>query len=333
MIKKITIAGLLLLGVSTVKAQHVIQTVRGIHIKADTDAKGGNEGISLFAANKELAYFTPANNVHLVRTFFKKETIFQDLTRFYGVAHFHRDANVYGNFSVSGNSTFSKIGIGITPQEGIHLSGRNIRVDGGEFQSHGPIVLHPDVDKNGDDKISFRNSQNGEMAWLQDGVFNTSRGVFNTNITTDNAQIQQGTFGSVSYTKSTGRLNLGHGKNDKISFINGDNNEMASLQNGIMTLDKVVLNIGSFPDYVFSEDYDLMPLKDVATYIKENKHLPNMPSEKEVVSKGMDVKQINTILVEKVEELTLHTIAQEEKINILLRELQAIKRELKLNQK
>lgn len=96
---------------------------------------------------------------------------------------------------------------------------------------------------------------------------------------------------------------------------------------------KVTLNVGSFPDYVFSKDYNLMPLQEVATYIKKHKHLPNMPSEAEVVANGMDIKQINTVLVEKVEELTLHTIKQEEKINTLLKELEAIKKALAVNQK
>lgn len=328
MIKKITIVGLLLLGISKVQAQHVIGTVRAIDIKADTDSQGGLEGIRFYAANKKLAEFNPSNNIFLVKTFFEKETIFEDITRYYGVTHFHRNANVYGDFSVSGNSQFSKIGFGITPQEAIHVNGRNIRVDGGEFQSNGPLVFHPDVDKTGDDKISFRNSGNNEMALLQDGILTTTKSVI-----TPEAQIQQGSFGSVSYAKNTGKLSLGHGENEKISFVDGGNNEMATLRNGVLTLDKVVLNVGSFPDYVFSKNYELMPLQELATYIKKHKHLPNMPSEAEVVAKGMDVSQINTVLVEKVEELTLHTIAQEEKINTLLKELSAIKEAIKSTQK
>jgi len=327
MIKKITLIGLLL-GVSIVQAQHVIGTVRGIDIKADTDADPTYyEGIRFYAANKKIAAFYPGYNKFYVPTHFSDRAIFNESAIFY------RKTNIYSDFEVSGNSKFSKIGLGITPTEGIHVKNKNIRVDSGEYQSWGPIILHPDVNNDGDDIISFRNSTNVEMGKIQDGVLTTNTGVFNTNISTNNAQIEQGTFGSVSYTKSTGRLNLGHGQNEKISFINGDNNEMASLQNGILTLDKVVLNVGSFPDYVFSKNYKLMPLKEVAIFIRKYKHLPKMPSEAEVVAKGMDIKQINTILVEKVEELTLHTISQEEKINTLLKELKAIRKEIKSIQK
>ncbi|KAB1155410.1 hypothetical protein F7018_13130 [Tenacibaculum aiptasiae] len=250
--------------------------------------------------------------------------------RFYadGDAFFARAANFNSGLSASGNSTFSRIGIGVTPQQAIHVKNQNVRVDNGEYQSWGALIFHPDVDNTGDDIISFRNSANGEMAKIHDGVLTTNRGVFNNSISAT-----EGNLGSVSYTQSTGRLSLGHGINGKITFLNGSNNEMAFLQNGVLTLDRVVLNVGSFPDYVFSKNYELMPLKEVAAYIQENKHLPNMPSEAEVIAKGMDIKQINTVLVEKVEELTLHTISQEEKIDTLLNELKVVEKKSKETEK
>ena len=71
-------------------------------------------------------------------------------------------------------------------------------------------------------------------------------------------------------------------------------------------------------------------------YIEENKHLPNMPSESEVVSNGMNVSQINTTLVEKIEELTLYTISQEEKLQsqdqkiaLLLKKIEALETSIK----
>ena len=51
-----------------------------------------------------------------------------------------------------------------------------------------------------------------------------------------------------------------------------------------------------------------MSLKDLTTYIQTHQKLPKMPSEQEVVQEGMDLKQLNTLLVEKVEELTLYTL-------------------------
>ena len=61
-------------------------------------------------------------------------------------------------------------------------------------------------------------------------------------------------------------------------------------------------------DYVFEKDYELMSLYEVEKYINSNKHLPGIPSEEEIVEGGVNVAKMNVLLMEKVEELTLHMI-------------------------
>lgn len=283
----------------SLNAQHVIGTVRAIDIKADTDAdKTYYEGIRFFAANKKLVEFYPNSTAFFVKNYFKAMTYFDDRAVFRQTAGFYKKTSIYSDLSVDGKSTFSSVGIGISaPEEGLHLKSKNVRVDGGQYQSWGPIELHPDVDKNGDDIVSFKNSENSEMAKLHDGVLTLN---FNSSIHSPGVlSIRPGTSNS---------------QQDIISFKNGSNQEMATLQDGVLTLDQIRLNVTTFPDYVFASNYTLMPLDKVASFIKTHKHLPNMPSEKEVIKEGMNVGQINTILVEKVEELTLYTIAQEAKI-------------------
>jgi hypothetical protein len=75
----------------------------------------------------------------------------------------------------------------------------------------------------------------------------------------------------------------------------------------------------NFPDYVFSKEYELLPLPELETYIKENKHLPNMPTADEVECDGLDLGEMNRLLVEKVEELTLYLI-ELQKQQVLLQE-------------
>lgn len=75
----------------------------------------------------------------------------------------------------------------------------------------------------------------------------------------------------------------------------------------------------NFPDYVFESDYRLRSLSETENYIKEHKRLPNMPSARQVASEGMDLGEVTKLLVEKVEELTLHLI-QMEKENQKLKE-------------
>jgi len=83
------------------------------------------------------------------------------------------------------------------------------------------------------------------------------------------------------------------------------------------------------PDYVFEEDYKLPSLTEVHAYIKQHKHLPEIPSAREMEEKGVELKEMNMLLLKKVEELTLHAISQEEKINALESALKALEAKVK----
>ncbi|RLD54261.1 MAG: hypothetical protein DRJ05_15005 [Bacteroidetes bacterium] len=64
-------------------------------------------------------------------------------------------------------------------------------------------------------------------------------------------------------------------------------------------------------DFVFDEGYDLPKLTDLDSYIKQNKHLPDVPTAKEVAENGYELGKMNGILLKKVEELTLYVIEQQ----------------------
>ncbi len=70
------------------------------------------------------------------------------------------------------------------------------------------------------------------------------------------------------------------------------------------------------PDYVFDENYSLKSLEELETFIKENKHLPEIPSAKEVKANGVDLGMMNMLLLKKVEELTLHLIDLQKKFEL-----------------
>jgi hypothetical protein len=67
------------------------------------------------------------------------------------------------------------------------------------------------------------------------------------------------------------------------------------------------------PDYVFAPDYDLKPLSEVAQYIKVNRHLPEIPSAKEIETNGLHLAEMNMKLLKKIEELTLYMMEQDKK--------------------
>jgi hypothetical protein len=70
-------------------------------------------------------------------------------------------------------------------------------------------------------------------------------------------------------------------------------------------------------DKVFEKDYPLMPLSEVKSFIDKNKHLPNVPSANAVVENGIVINEMVSKLLEKVEELTLYTIQQQDEIDKL----------------
>ncbi|MEO9804388.1 MAG: hypothetical protein ABJF04_14115 [Reichenbachiella sp.] len=75
---------------------------------------------------------------------------------------------------------------------------------------------------------------------------------------------------------------------------------------------KVTVDAGA--DFVFEEDYDLTSLEELDQYVKENKHLPEIAPAKEMESDGIHLAEMNIKLLQKIEELTLHMIDQNRRI-------------------
>jgi hypothetical protein len=74
------------------------------------------------------------------------------------------------------------------------------------------------------------------------------------------------------------------------------------------------------PDYVFEKDYKLTSLEEIKSYIDQNKHLPEVPSAKEMEKNGVQLGEMNMLLLRKIEELTLHLIEQNKFIEQLKEE-------------
>ncbi len=85
----------------------------------------------------------------------------------------------------------------------------------------------------------------------------------------------------------------------------------------------------TWSDFVFHENYNLRSLDDVETYIKENGHLPEIPSETEVQDQGINLAEIQAKLLQKVEELTLYMIDLKRQNDILSHEVQILKQNQK----
>ena len=75
---------------------------------------------------------------------------------------------------------------------------------------------------------------------------------------------------------------------------------------------------------MFSPFYSLRSLQEVEAFIKQHKHLPEVPSAGEVAKKGLDVGENQVVLLKKVEELTLYIIEQDKRLEVLEGALQAL---------
>ncbi len=79
----------------------------------------------------------------------------------------------------------------------------------------------------------------------------------------------------------------------------------------------VQIKDGTWGDYVFKDDYLLLPLNDLKTFISENGHLPEMPTAAEVEEEGVKTGETIRLLTVKVEELTLYLLDQQKEIEEL----------------
>lgn len=87
--------------------------------------------------------------------------------------------------------------------------------------------------------------------------------------------------------------------------------------NGNIKTRKLYVTQTAWPDYVFDSSYELTPLAAVGQFIKQYKHLPEIPSAKEIKEKGISVGDNQSLLLKKIEELTLYLLQQDEKIKCL----------------
>ncbi len=94
--------------------------------------------------------------------------------------------------------------------------------------------------------------------------------------------------------------------------------------NGKIRAGEIIVEIAAWPDYVFDNDYKLLPLSEVEAFIKQNGHLPKLPTAEQAGSNGIALGELTKTMLEKIEELTLHQIQLEKKNKDLANQLALI---------
>ncbi|WP_412465129.1 beta strand repeat-containing protein [Flavobacterium mekongense] len=152
-------------------------------------------------------------------------------------------------------------------------------------------------------------SANDTSLYANNGIINQATTISgNRVVDMNNSNIW---FSSANST-SNGKIYVG----STAVYPNTTGNYRLFVEGGILT-EKVKVALRSsanWADYVFANDYKLMPLNEVEAFVKTNKHLPGIDSAEDLAKEGIDVAEMQSKQMEKIEELTLYIIDQDKKI-------------------
>ncbi|SCW65890.1 hypothetical protein [Mucilaginibacter sp. NFR10] len=177
---------------------------------------------------------------------------------------------------------------------------------------------------------------------------------YDVNQTTALKMFYQGTWGTPAYASNFRFIDLSSTENGKVLQVNGTgvgigydppawssadklyisgnvgigtNTPREALSvNGNIRSKQIKVETANWPDYVFKPAYQLLSLTDVKEYIDQNQHLPEIPSEQEIAKNGLNVGEMNKLLLKKVEELTLYLIKQEKQLETVQKEIKILKK-------
>jgi hypothetical protein len=206
-----------------------------------------------------------------------------------------------GNVGIGAASSFYKLDvIGDSRVTGDHYVEGLVKSENMEINSNAPFFEIHTTSNGTFGKIEIDNGNNVVMG----------KGFYG------GALVLDGAIGS-----STKRLYINKANQFNIGTGNNASGYTLSVEGKIIATDFTALPVGSWPDYVFADDYKLKPLSEVKKFITKNKHLPNIPAACEIQKNGIQLGDISKRLMEKVEELTLYLLQLQDQVDNLEKQI------------
>ncbi|MBU0488554.1 MAG: hypothetical protein KKD31_11460, partial [Bacteroidetes bacterium] len=201
-----------------------------------------------------------------------------------------------------GYGMVGKVGIGtITPEANLHIKG------------NAPKIILDDDTREGATKVEIYN--NNGIARIHTpkefGIFIDPEGEY------DNRAF------AIWHNTGTWGGNGTNGLDDNCLFML--NEDGLCRLNGKFMAEEVNIRLDVWSDYVFKDGYKLMNFSELEKYIKIHNHLPDVPSEQEVLENGVNLGEMDAILLKKIEELTLYMIQLKKENDRMSEEIQQLK--------
>ena len=254
-----------------------------------------------------------------------------------------------GNATPSNHVFFSNVGIGTYPRETLHVNGA-IRGGG----TNGEVTLKGDngyVTIGATNQAMEFNTDKPQFAFNKPLYGSGDYGALQIKTPTGNLEFGPMDLGYARFKTNMStyhfdrRLLLHTGEltsETKFTFVTDNSTHCMTMLtngnvgigttspsykldvNGTIRANEIIVNTTG-ADFVFADDYQLRPLSEVKTFIQENKHLPEIKSAQEMQEDGVRVNELQTQLLQKIEELTLYLIQQEQIIQELRQEVEQLK--------
>lgn len=229
----------------------------------------------------------------------------------------------------NGGGSFNLPTFTATPQT-ISQSGNTITLSngGGSFTMPTTSVVagtNVTVTGNGSTATPYQVSSTDKSIYENNGTINQATTISGNRIVyMNNSNLW---FNGAS-SESNGKVYIG----STATYPTVTGNYKLFVEGGILT-EKVKVALRSsanWADYVFENDYKLMPLKNVEEYIATNKHLPGVASADELAKSGLDIAEMQAKHMQKIEELTLYIIEQNKAIEKNIKAIEELKAQVQV---